>query len=170
MVERRHFDASRAGVNCNSFSSCLGHVVGGSSPSSPAICDSSSVDRVLDFHSKGREFEPRLSLHRLSRGVVNSARIKRYIQQFYNRTCNPQMTCNSSCLPTSQVGGSSTVEQVYICILTYNAEQHSSTMRRSLKPQIRGQHPSPLPTRNRKPKTHPAILFRNNLLLVASHK
>lgn len=123
------------------------------------LCGSSSIGRAPAFQAGCCEFKSRLSLHRLSRGVVNSARIERYIQQFNRRTCNPQMTCNSSCLPISQVGGSSTVEQVYICILAYNAEQHSSTMRRSLKPQIRGQHPSPLPTRNRKPKTHPAILL-----------
>lgn len=118
MVERRHFDASRVGVNCNSFSNAQGTTVRGSNPFSPAICGSSSIGRAPAFQAGCCEFKSRLSLHRLSYGVVNSVRIERYIQQFiYNRTCNPQMTCNSSCLPINQVGGSSTVEQVYICIL-----------------------------------------------------
>ena len=109
------------GVNRNSFSSCLGHVVGGSIPSSPVICDSSSVDRVLDFHSKGREFESRLSLHRLLHGVVNSARIERYIQQFYNRTCNPRVAGSSPARFLLGETIAQLAEQVYICILTYNA-------------------------------------------------
>lgn len=141
------------------FSSCLGHVVGGSSPSSPIICGSSSIGRAPAFQAGCCEFKSRLSLHRLSRGVVNSARIERYIQQFYNRTCNPRVAGSSPARYSHWRKRQLSWQSRYICILTYNAEQHSSTMRRSLKPQIRGQHPSPLPTRNRKPKTHPAILL-----------
>ena len=35
---------------------------GGSNPSSPTICGSSSVDRASAFQAEGREFEPRLPL------------------------------------------------------------------------------------------------------------
>lgn len=141
MVERRYFDASRIGVNRNFFQmrrvrrlevrilsllpyercrSAIIYIImcfsfEGQIMTSWYICGSSSIGRAPAFQAGCCEFKSRLSLHRLSHGVVNSARIERYIQQFfYNRTCNPQMTCNSSCLPTSQVGGSSTVEQVYM--------------------------------------------------------
>ena len=128
MVERRHFDASRVGVNCNSFSNAQGTTVRGSNPFSPAICGSSSIGRAPAFQAGCCEFKSRLSLHRLSHGVVNSARIKRYIQQFiYNRTCNPQMTCNSSCLPINQVGGSSTVEQVYMYLENMDPSSNGRT-------------------------------------------
>ena len=39
--------------------------VTGSIPVSSTICESSSVGRVLPCQGKGREFEPRLSLHKL---------------------------------------------------------------------------------------------------------
>ena len=40
----------------------LAYAFGGSNPSSPTNCGSSSVGRALAFQAKGREFEPRLPL------------------------------------------------------------------------------------------------------------
>ena len=40
----------------------LAYAFGGSNPSSPTQCGSSSVDRASAFQAEGREFEPRLPL------------------------------------------------------------------------------------------------------------
>ena len=41
----------------------LAYAFGGSNPSSPTQCGSSSVDRASAFQAEGREFEPRLPLY-----------------------------------------------------------------------------------------------------------
>ena len=99
------------------FSSCLGHVVGGSSPPSPVICGSSSIGRAPAFQAGCCEFKSRLSLHRLSRGVVNSARIERYIQQFYNRTCNPRVAGSSPARYSHWKKRQLSWQSRYMCIL-----------------------------------------------------
>ncbi len=50
----------------------IAYAYGGSNPSLPTHCGSSSVDRALAFQAEGRGFEPRLSLFfvcRCSSGV-----------------------------------------------------------------------------------------------------